>query len=174
MLKVYNFNSRNQLITKNSILSNLDKKVIWRYKLLQLCTFYNTYNNILLAVINFYPSVVNIAFTVTPMSAPGSAALLTLFRLSGTHRCYPTWGSVFILVIRRGVCANAVVYFKAISPMTHSYRFLVSLHIHDTTYSFWISPCPLCSLLWISGLLHSTEIDSMSIFLVSSSVFYVC
>ena len=47
-------------------------------------------NNILLAVI-IYSSVVNIAFTVTPMSAPGSAALLTLFSLSGTHRCCPTW-----------------------------------------------------------------------------------
>ena len=107
--------------------------------------------------------MVNITFTITPMSAPGSAALLTLFRLSGTHRCCPTWGSVFILVIRRGVCANAAMYFKAISPMTHPHRFLVSLHIHNTTYSFRISPCPLCSLLWISGLWHSTEIDSLSV-----------
>ena len=68
-------------------------------------------------------------------------------------------GSVFILVIRRGVCANAAVYFKAISPMMLSHWFFVSLHIHDTTYSARISPCPLCSLLWISGLRHSTEID---------------
>ena len=30
-------------------------------------------------------------------------------------------------------------------------------------YSFRISPCPLCSLLWISGLWHSTEIDSLSV-----------
>ena len=105
----------------------------------------------------------NNAFTVTPMSAPGSAALLTLFRLSGTHRCCPTWGSVFILVFRRGVCANAAVYFKAISPMAQPHRFLVSLHIHDTTYSFWISSCPMCLLLWISGLWHSTEIDSLSV-----------
>ena len=72
-------------------------------------------------------------------------------------------GSVFILVIRRGVCANAAVYFKVISPMTQPHRFLVSLHIHDTTYSFRISPCPLCSLLWISGLWHSAEIDSLSV-----------
>ena len=28
---------------------------------------------------------------------------------------------------------------------------------------FWISPCLLCSLLWISGLWHSTEIDSLSV-----------
>ena len=69
-------------------------------------------------------------------------------------------GSVFILVIRRGVCTNTAVYFKAISPMTQFHRFLVSLHIHDTTYSFRISPCPLCSLLWISGLWHFIEIDS--------------
>ena len=48
--------------------------------------------------------------------------------------------------------------------MTLPHRFLVSLHIHDTTYSFRISPCPLCSLLWISGLWHSTEIDSLSVF----------
>ena len=47
--------------------------------------------------------------------------------------------------------------------MTQLHRFLVSLHIHDTTYSFRISPCPLCSLLWISGLWHSTEIDSLSV-----------
>ena len=40
------------------------------------------------------------------------------------------------------------------------HKFLVSLHVHDTTYSFRISPCPLCSLRWISGLWHSTEIDS--------------
>ena len=113
----------------------------------------------MLAVI-IYSSVVSIALTITPMSAPDSATLLTLFRLSSTYRCCPTWGSVFILVIRRGVCANAAVYFKAVSPMTLPHRFLVSLHIHDTTYSFRISPCPLCSLLWISGLWHSTEIDS--------------
>ena len=51
------------------------------------------------------------------------------------------------------------------------HRFLVSPHIHDTTYSFRISPCPLCSLLWISGLWHSTEIDSFvcSWFLQASS-----
>ena len=55
------------------------------------------------------------------------------------------------------------MYFKAISPMTLPHRFLVSLHIHDTTVSFRISPCPLCSLLWISGLRHSTEIDSLSV-----------
>ena len=98
------------------------------------------------------------------MSAPGFAALLTLFRLSSTHRCCPTWGgSVLILVFRRGVCANAAVYFKAISPMTQPHRFLFSLHVDDTTYSFRISPCPLCSLLWISGLWHSTEIDSLSV-----------
>ena len=47
--------------------------------------------------------------------------------------------------------------------MTQPHRFLVSLHIHDTTYSFRISSCPLCSLLWISGLWHSTEIDSLSV-----------
>ena len=47
--------------------------------------------------------------------------------------------------------------------MTHPHRFLVSLHVQDTTYSFRISLCPLCSLLWISGLWHSTEIDSLSI-----------
>ena len=72
-------------------------------------------------------------------------------------------GSVFILVFRRGVCANAAVYFKAISPMTQPHRFIVCLHIHNITYSFRISPCPLCSLLWISGLWHSTEIDSLSV-----------
>ena len=72
-------------------------------------------------------------------------------------------GSVFILVFRRGLCANAAVYFKAIIPVTQPHRFLVSISIHDTTYSFRISPCPLCSLLWISGLWHSTEIDSLSV-----------
>ena len=97
------------------------------------------------------------------MSAPGSAALLTLFMLSGTHRCCPTWGFGLHPSLSTGVCANAAVYFKAISPMTQPHRFLVSLHIHDTTYSFLIYLCPLCSLLWISGLWHSTEIDSLSV-----------
>ena len=87
--------------------------------------------------------------TIHPFQAFGYPSLLPYMR-----------GSVFILVIRRGVCANAAVYFKATNPMTLSHRFLVSLHIHDTTYSFRISPCPLCSLLWISGFWHSTEIDS--------------
>ena len=46
--------------------------------------------------------MVNIAFTLTPMSAPGSAARLALFRLTGTHCCCSTWGgSVFILVFRQ-------------------------------------------------------------------------
>ena len=58
-------------------------------------------------------------------------------------------GLVFILVFRQECVPNAAVYFKAISPMTQSHRFLVSLHIHDTTSSFRISPCPLSSLLWI-------------------------
>ena len=97
------------------------------------------------------------------MSAPGSAARLALFRLTGTHRCCPTWGFGFHPSLSTGVCANAAVYFKAISPMTLPHRFLVSLIIHDTTYSFRISPCLLCSLLWISGLRHSTEIDSLSV-----------
>ena len=72
-------------------------------------------------------------------------------------------GSVFILVFRRECVPNTAVYFKAISPMTQPHRFLVSLHMYDTTYSFQTSPCPLCSLLWISGLCHSTEIDSLSV-----------
>ena len=88
-------------------------------------------------------------FTAHPFQAFGYPSLLPYMG-----------GSVFILFFRRGVCANAAVYFKAIRPMTLPHRFLVSLHIHDTTYSFRISPCPLCSLLWISGLWHSTEIDS--------------
>ena len=38
----------------------------------------------------------------TPMSAPGSAARLALFRLAGTHYCCSTWGGlVFILVFRQ-------------------------------------------------------------------------
>ena len=82
-------------------------------------------------------------------------------------------GSVFILVFRQECVPNAAVYFKAISPMTLPHRFLVSLHIHDTTVSFRISPCPLCSLLWISGLRHSTEVDSC-LLLDSSGVSYVC
>ena len=69
------------------------------------------------------------------------------FQAFGYHRCCPTWGSVFILVFRRGVCANAAVYFKAISPMTQPHRFLVSLHIHDTRQSlfgFLPVPCVHC------------------------------
>ena len=97
------------------------------------------------------------------MSAPGSAALLTLFRLSGIHRCCPTWGFGFHHSLStRSVC-QCSGDFKAKSPRMQPHRFLVSLHIHDTTYSFRISPCTLCSLLWISRLWHSTEIDSLSV-----------
>ena len=56
-------------------------------------------------------------------------------------------GSVFILVFRQECVPDAAVYFKATSPMTQFHRFLVSLHIHDTTYSFRISPCP-CVHCW--------------------------
>ena len=58
-------------------------------------------------------------------------------------------GLVFIIVFWRECVPNTAVYFKAISLVTQSYRFLVSLHMYDTTYSFRTSPCPLCSLLWI-------------------------
>ena len=108
--------------------------------------------------------MVNIAFTLTPMSAPGSAARLALFRLAGTHFCCSTWGFGFHPSLSTRVCAIAAVYFKAISPMTQFHRFLVSLHMHDNpTFSFRISPCPLCSLLRISGLRHSSEVDSLSV-----------
>ena len=120
-------------------------------------------NNILLAVI-IYSSVVNITFTVTPMSAPGSAALLTLFRLSGTHRCCPTWGFGFHPSLSMRECVPMQrCTLRLLVLWRKSHRFLVFLHIHDTPYSFRISPCPLCSLLWISGFWNSTEIDSLSI-----------
>ena len=88
--------------------------------------------------------------TPRPFQAYGYPSLLTYMG-----------GSVFILVLRQECVPNAAVYFKAISPMTLPHRFFVSLHIHDTTSFFRISPCPMCSLLWISGLRHSTEIDSL-------------
>ena len=98
------------------------------------------------------------------MSAPSSASLLTLFRLSSTHRCCLTWGFGFHLSLSTGsVCQMQRCTLRLSVLWRKSYRFLVSLHIHDTTYSFRISPCPLCSLLWISGLWHSAEIDSLSV-----------
>ena len=88
--------------------------------------------------------------TPRPFQAYGYPLLLLYLGGFGFHPSLST-----------GVCAIAAVYFKAISPMTQFHRFLVSLHMHDDlTVSFRISPCPLCSLLWISGLRHSTEIDS--------------
>ena len=55
----------------------------------------------------------NFAFTLTPMSAPGSAARLALFRLTDTHCCCSTWGgSVFILVFRQECVPNAAVYLR--------------------------------------------------------------
>ena len=99
-------------------------------------------NNILLAVI-IYSSVVNIAFTYNSNVCSRICCTTHPFQAFGRPSLLPYMGgSVFILVFRRGVCANAAVYFKAISPMTLPHRFLVSLHIHDTTYSFRISPCP--------------------------------
>ena len=52
-------------------------------------------------------------------------------------------GSVFILAFQQECVPNAAVYFKAISPMTLFHRFLVFLHIHDTTVSFRISLSPV-------------------------------
>ena len=47
------------------------------------------------------------------MSAPGSAARLALFRLTGTHSCWPTWGgSVFILAFRQECVPNAAMYSR--------------------------------------------------------------
>ena len=56
-------------------------------------------------------------------------------------------GSVFILVFRRKCVPNTAVYFKAISPITQPYRFLVSLHMYDTRQSlfgFLPVPCVHC------------------------------
>ena len=95
--------------------------------------------------------------TTHPFQAFGYPLLLLYMGGFGFHPSLST-----------GVRATAAVYFKAISPMTQFHRFLVSLHMHDNlTYSFRISPCPLCSLLRISGLRYSSEIGS------SQGVFYV-
>ena len=95
--------------------------------------------------------------TTHPFQAFGYPLLLLYMGGFGFHPSLST-----------GVRATAAVYFKAISPMTQLHRFLVSLHMHDNlTYSFRISPCPLCSLLRISGLRYSSEIGS------SQGVFYV-
>ena len=111
--------------------------------------------------------MVNIAFTLTPMSAPGSAALLTLFRLSGTIAVALNGGSVFILVFRRECVPNTAVYFKAISPITQSYRFLVSLHMYDTNILFSdFSLSPVFTAV-DSGIWHSTEIDSCLLLVTS-------
>ena len=82
--------------------------------------------------------MVNIAFTITPMSAPGSAARLALFRLTGTHRCCPTWGfGLHPSLFGRSVCL--------MQRCTQGYQSCdatpqvpFSLHIHDTTVSFRI------------------------------------
>ena len=95
--------------------------------------------------------------TTHPFQAFGYPLLLLYMGGFGFHPSLST-----------GVRATAAVYFKAISPMTQFHRFLISLHMHDNlTYSFRISPCPLCSLLRISGLRYSSEIGS------SQGVFYV-
>ena len=99
----------------------------------------------------------NIAFTLTPMSAPGSAALLTLFRFSDTIAVALHGGFGFHPRQTPRVCVNVAVYFKAISPMTRFHRFLVSLHIHDTTYSlsdFSLSPVFTAEDFGITALLR--------------------
>ena len=56
-------------------------------------------------------------------------------------------GLVFILVFRREWVPNTAVYFKAISPITQPYRFLVSLYMYDTRQSlfgFLPVPCVHC------------------------------
>ena len=56
-------------------------------------------------------------------------------------------GLVFILIFRQERVPNTAVYFKAISPITQPYRFLVSLHMYDTIHSlfgFLPVPCVHC------------------------------
>ena len=76
-------------------------------------------------------------------------------------------GSVFILVFRWECVSNTAVYFKAIGPVTQSYRFLVSLRIYDTNIFFSdFSVSPLFTAV-DSGISHSTEID-FCLYLVTS------
>ena len=87
--------------------------------------------------------MVNIAFILTPMSAPGSAARLALFRLTGTHCCCSTWGFGFHPSLSTRVCAYAAVYFK-VSVLWHNSigsLFLSTYTTLDILFSdFFLSP----------------------------------
>ena len=101
--------------------------------------------------------MVNIAFTLTPMSAPGSAARLALFRLTGTHRCCPTWGgSVFILVFRQECVPNAAVYSKLLVLWHNSIGSSFSPHTrHYILFSdFSLSPVFTAEDFGIAALLR--------------------
>ena len=101
--------------------------------------------------------MVNIAFTLTPMSAPGSAASLALFRLTGTHRCCPTWGgSVFILVFRQECVPNAAVYSKLLVLWHDSIGSSFSPHTrHYSLFSdFSLSPVFTAEDFGIAALLR--------------------
>ena len=93
------------------------------------------------------------------------------FRLSGTHRCSSTWGSVFILVSRRECVSNRAVYFKAISPITQPYRFLVSLHMYDTRHSlFGLLPVPCVHCCGFGNMaLHRVRLFSVIGYFFASS-----
>ena len=96
------------------------------------------------------------------------------FQAFGYPSLFPYMGtSVFILVFRRECVPNIAVYFKAISPITQPYRLLFSLHMYDTTSSFRISPCPLCSLLWIREY-GTPQRSTLVCNLLFLCVLYVC
>ena len=69
-------------------------------------------------------------------------------------------GLVFILAFRQECVPYAAVYLRLLVLWRYPTGSSFSPHTRHYTDSFRISPCPLCSLLWISGLRHSTEIDS--------------
>ena len=79
-----------------------------------------------------------------------------------THRGCSTWGLSSILVFRQGGSITTAVYFKAINPSTLPIGSFSPLY--DTEYSFLDFIFVPARTAVDSGILHYTEIDSLSVF----------
>ena len=92
--------------------------------------------------------MVNIAFTLTPISAPGSAARLAFFGLTGTHCCCSTWGGLVFILIFRQECVPLQRCTLRLSVLWHNSIGSLFLSTCTTTrhtpFGFLPVPCVHC------------------------------
>ena len=82
------------------------------------------------------------------MSAPGSAARLALFRLTGTHCCCSTWGGLVFILVFRQECAPLQRCTLRLSVLWHNSIGSLFLSTCTTTwqslFGFLPVPCVHC------------------------------